>query len=234
MAGRQFLRHWWWALLCGGVALAGIASALILGTGGSPGPSSLRNLDSAHSGTARPSGPVAASPAGSSPRAGSAPTRGRTASHAPRRPAPAHQRPPAAAPLPPRVSASLRSWAAGPGGAALARVSGPLGTCAQAGGLQLYHVMEQACTQLSAAVAAAGAGPPIPDAAMQHRFARALATLAGAASHCRAAISVHSGGGEQATTTVNRALLRHARAELAAGASELYLATSQIKLPSRR
>lgn len=226
MAGRQFLRRWWWALLCGGVALAGIAVALTVGPGGSPGPSSLRNLDSAHSSAARPAGPAAASPAGSSPRAGSAPT-GAT-SPAPGRPAGTY-----VAPLPPRVRASLRSWAAGSGGAALARVSGQLGACAQAGGLQLYLVMKQACTQLSAAVTAAAAGPPIPDAAMQHQYARALATLAAAAGRCRAAISVHGSGGEDITTAVNRALFRRARAELAAGSNELYLATSQIRLPIR-
>ncbi len=229
MAGRQFLHRWWWALLCGGVALAGIAAAFILGPGGPPGPSSTGNLDSAHSSAARSAGPVAASPAGSSLRPGSAPARTRTASPGPGGPATGH-----AAPLPPRVRASLRGWAAGPGGAALARVSGQLGICAQAGGVQLYLVMEQACTQLSAAVTAAGAGPPIPDAVMQHQYTRALATLAAAAGRCRAAISVHGSGGEDITTAVNGALLRRARAELAAGSNELYLATSQIRLPSRR
>jgi hypothetical protein len=112
-------------------------------------------------------------------------------------------------------------------------VTRQLGNSAQAGGVRLYLAMRQACTQLTTAVTAAGAGPPIPDAAMQHRYARALAKLAAAAAHCRAGIST-SPSGESVTTRVNQAMIQRSMSEFAAGARELYLATGQIKTLSYR
>jgi hypothetical protein len=111
-------------------------------------------------------------------------------------------------------------------------VSHELGVSAQAGGLRLYVTMQQACTHLGTAVNTANAGPPIPDAAMQSQYTRALADLTAAATDCRAGITARANG-ESVTTSVNQALLGRARAELAAGARELYTATSHIKLTGR-
>jgi hypothetical protein len=221
----KFWRHWWWAVLCGSVALAGIAVAVIQGTGGSPVTSGLKDLGSAHSGGARPTDSAAASPAVTPVPAESTPIRARSASAVSAHPADA-------APVPPAAKASLRNWAGGRGGAALALVSRQLGVSAQAGGVSLYLVMRQACIRLSAAVTAAGTGPPIPDVVMQRRYARALAQLATAAGHCQAGISIRPNGGESSTTSVNQAMIGRARSEFAAGARKLYLVTSQIGLPS--
>lgn len=231
MAGRQqsrFWRHWWWAVPAGGVAFAGVVAALVAGPGGSAAPSGLVQPVPVRASSPASAGPVSSGPAHASrPRA-----RGpAAASPAVASPGPGLT-PPAAVSLPPvprQAKDPVATWGAGPGGAALIRVSDQLGNSAQAGGLRLYLAMQQACTQLTTAVQAAKAGPPIPEPTLERRYATALATLTAAAGHCQAAISA-TRGGEDATARINQALIRQARQELAAGAGELYLATGRIKL----
>lgn len=225
----QLWRRWWWAVLLGSVALMGVTAAFIMTPGGPAASTSLRRLDSAAGSNVPQPGAAAASQGAPARQVGHTPAQASSNSHIPGQPAPGMVH---VAPLPPGVKASLQGWAAGHGGAALALVSQQLGVSAQAGGLHLYLTMKQACTQLSTAVTAANAGPPIPYAALQDQYTRALAQLAGAAADCRAGISARANG-ESVTMTVNQAMLRRARAELAAGASELYAATSHIRLPTR-
>ena len=230
MAGRQqgrFWRHWWWAVLAGGVACAGVVAALAGGTRNSAAPSGLVQPV-----PVRASSPMPASPGSSGPAHSSRPkARGPAAS-----PAVASSRavltPPATVSVPPvprQAKASLTKWGDGPGGTALNLISRQLGNSAQAAGVRLYFQMQQACGQLSTAVRTAQAGPPIPEPTLEHLYATALVTLAAGAGHCQAGISAGVGG-ESATVRVNQALIQQARQEFAAGSRDLYLATSQIRL----
>jgi len=83
-----------------------------------------------------------------------------------------------ALPLPKKLQARVAAWDAGHGGAALAALSSQFGNVLQAAGVKQYVPMKRACVQLAAEVAAAQAGPPIPDAAMQRLYAKALADFA--------------------------------------------------------
>jgi len=143
--------------------------------------------------------------------------------------------PAAAGPAPraaPNVTIPVVKWNAGPGGAALAVVSGQLGKATQAAGLRLFAVMKQACSKLAAAVSAAKAEPPIPDAARQGEYARALASLAQAAAYCEAGISTRPDGDEAIDTEQNGKLLGQSASAFTAGARELYLATAGIRVVS--
>jgi hypothetical protein len=84
------------------------------------------------------------------------------------------------------------------------------------------------CTTLASEVRAAQAGPPIPDAAMQRLYARALAGLSSAAAGCRQAISEDPEGDEELKIHLNHALLDQARLEFAAASKKLYRATAEI------
>jgi hypothetical protein len=131
--------------------------------------------------------------------------------------------------LPPAVAASLVRWNAGRGGAALAAVSGQLGDATQSAGLKLFAAMRRACSKLAAAVSAARAGPPIPDAAMQQRYLTSLASLAMGAGYCQAGITARPYGDEAVQTRENGTALGRSMVAFAAGAGELYQATETIK-----
>ena len=94
-------------------------------------------------------------------------------------------------------------------------------------------MMRTACVQTGRTVAAARAGPPIPDAAMQAHYRTALATLTRAAADCRAGISVRPDGDETLKTTVHPRVLNASRAEFGTGAGQLYLATAKISALGR-
>jgi hypothetical protein len=102
-----------------------------------------------------------------------------------------------------------------------------MGTAMQSAGLKLYAAMRLACVQLASDISTAQAGPPIPDAAMQRLYARALAGLSRAAPDCRAAITM-GGDGEDLSAEVHGSLLTRSRAEFAVASAKLYRATGEI------
>lgn len=129
---------------------------------------------------------------------------------------------------PSRLDRQIRRWEAGPGGEALAAVEEQMGSAMQTAGLRLYPSMKQSCVLLASEIRTAQAGPPIPDGAMQHRYAKALAGLLRAAADCRTAISVTSGD-ESVQSHVNRPLLNRSRSEFAATSKTLYTAIGAIE-----
>jgi hypothetical protein len=137
-----------------------------------------------------------------------------------------------APPLSPQAKGRVAGWKASRGGTALAHVSGQLGVASMAGGVGHFAAMRLACVQLAAAVTAARAQPPIPDAALQKWYRAALSELAKAAAHCQAAISFKPNGDEDIATDHNATLLNLARSEFAAGAKDLYRATASIRTGS--
>lgn len=248
----KFLLRWWWAVCCGGAVAAGVAVALASGPGATlggagattwPGSSTAATTWPGSSAAAivpaENGGAAATTRAGSSAAASARPAGTRTASAAGAT-ATGRRRPAVAVPvptvaglphLPPSVKPSLGRWDAGPGGVALAAVSRQSGDSAQAGGARLYLPMRQACQQLAAAVTAARSAPPIPSSVLQARYATALGQFADAAGNCQAGISA-SFSGESTAMHLNQALIQRSMQELAAGARQLYLATSRIKRPA--
>jgi hypothetical protein len=128
---------------------------------------------------------------------------------------------------PPGRTRQILRWDAGPGGKTLAAVGEQMGTAMQSAGLKLYAPMRLACIQLASDISTAQAGPPIPDAAMQQLYARALTGLSHAAADCRAAITME-GDGEDLSAEVHGSLLTRSRAEFAAASAKLYRATGEV------
>jgi hypothetical protein len=93
-----------------------------------------------------------------------------------------------AVPLPTYEQPQVRTWQAGPGGAALKQVSNQAGNATQAEGLKLYVELKAACTQLAVSVTTAQDAPPIPDTAMQALYRKALQELGTGAGQCKTAI----------------------------------------------
>jgi hypothetical protein len=133
-----------------------------------------------------------------------------------------------AIPLPAGDQPQVTAWMAGSAGAALSVVTGQAGDVAQARGLRQYAEMRQYCSELASSVSAAQADAPIPDAAMQAQYQKALSELAKAAETCQAGISRQSDGGQYVATTENRADLSASASALASGSMDLYQATGQI------
>jgi hypothetical protein len=139
-----------------------------------------------------------------------------------------------AVPLPRSKDRRVVAWYRGRGGALLAAISSAYGSVTQSGGIRQYATMRYNCTLLAARVAAARSGPPIPDAAMQKLYRKALIELAKAAADCKTAISQQPDGDESIETHENPQLLRQTNTELAAGASDLFKATAEIQVASLR
>jgi hypothetical protein len=135
---------------------------------------------------------------------------------------------------PTSMQSSVVSWQSGSGGRELTAVSSRLGAALQAGGIKQYTSMRSACTQLAGSVAAAEAGPKIPDAAMQNLYTKALNDLAKGAADCRTAFSIKATGDETTQANVDTATLRQATAELSAGATEIFRSTAEIGILSRQ
>jgi hypothetical protein len=136
--------------------------------------------------------------------------------------------------LPTNAKNLVLTWHAGHGGTDLATVSSQAGAVLQSGGIRQYAMMKNACGKLVGGVAAAQAGPPIPVAAMQALYAKALTELAKGAADCRAAISTTPDGDETVKTAVNSAMLHRSTSELAAGADNIFRATAEIEIASRQ
>jgi len=133
-----------------------------------------------------------------------------------------------AVPMPSSGQPQVKAWKAGSGGTALSAVTSEAGDVAQASGLKQYVQMKQACVQLASGVSTAQSDPPIPDAAMQAQYQKALSELAQAASKCQAAISEQPDGDEYVATTQNAGDLSASASALASGSTDLYKATGQI------
>jgi hypothetical protein len=134
-----------------------------------------------------------------------------------------------AMPLPENLQAKVKTWNAGPGGAALNAVAGDLGIVTQNGGVRQYVGMKAACGTLMSAVQTARSAAPIPYAAMQTLYSAALNDLAEGVAECRAAISVKPDGDEYDETSVNQQELSQASSEFTAGGKDLYKATAEIE-----
>ena len=133
-----------------------------------------------------------------------------------------------AIPMAAGAAPQVKAWKAGNGGTALAAVASQAGEVAQASGQKQYVQMKKACSELAASVSSAQADPPIPDAAMQQKYQKALSELGQAAASCQAAITEQPEGEEFVATTQNSAELAAAAAALASGSTDLYQATGQI------
>jgi hypothetical protein len=133
-----------------------------------------------------------------------------------------------AIPLPADDQPQVRAWKDGSGGTTLSALTSQAGDVGQARGLKEYVEMKQDCSELASSVSAAEAGAPIPDAAMQAQYQKALSELAKAAATCQAGISEQPDGDEYVATTENQADLSASAADLAAGSKDLYEATGQI------
>jgi hypothetical protein len=105
-----------------------------------------------------------------------------------------------------------------------------MGDAMQDAGTKVYPAMKLSCTVLASDIRTARAGPPIPDAAMQQEYGRALAGLSRAAVSCQHAIWT-TGEGEDTAVHVHNTLFNLSRAEFAAGSKMLYAATADIRMP---
>jgi hypothetical protein len=136
--------------------------------------------------------------------------------------------------VPKDLVASVTAWGAGSGGVALKTVSGQVGVVLQATGLRQYGAARSACIKLATGVAAAQTAPPIPEAAMQQLYQKALTDLGQGAARCRTAISQRPSGAVYFKKQHDVEVLRQSTSALSAGADELYRATGEIKALQRR
>ncbi len=136
--------------------------------------------------------------------------------------------------LPANMQGTVASWQSGPGGRDLTAVSNRLGQALQASGIRQYSPMKDACAQLASSVAAAKAGPQIPQAAMQNLYAQALTELAKGAADCQQAISIAPTGDETIQAHVDTATLHKATSEISAGATDVFRSTAEIQIASRQ
>lgn len=132
-------------------------------------------------------------------------------------------------PLTPSHPGQVKSWNAGPAGAALSRVTSDAGTVLMAHGVGQYSQMLQACKALSGSVKAAEALPPIPDAAMQRAYVKSLATFDSGIAECLAGITLHPKGGETTITSLNQADIGQVIKHFDLGMTELYVATESLR-----
>jgi hypothetical protein len=134
----------------------------------------------------------------------------------------------AALQVPRALATVLAKWDAGPGGAALAHVSGDVGDAMQASGVRQFGPMKQACASLATAVTRAQTARPIPNANIQRSYGQALAQLARAAAKCGAGISLYPTEDQGLQARENPSILHRAESELTAGAENLHQATADI------
>jgi hypothetical protein len=220
-APRARLPRWLW-ITASVIAFASFTFALVyLVVSGKPHP------DALSTGTAASASP-ASLPLGTVRPQGATPAKGRAAVAQPKTAA-ALGLAAGALPLPNALKAQVATWDAGRGGAELTVVSTQLGAVTQTGAVREYVQMKAACSTLAAGVKAAQADPPIPDAAMQALYAKALASLATGSAECLSGISEEPDGDELVLTHENQAMLNQSASALTVGATELYRATAEIK-----
>jgi hypothetical protein len=209
------------------IAVLGLAAGLITyATGGSKPAASSGSAGSSQTG-ANASG-TAGSTGGTAPKGGTSTAKGKVISASK-----LAQQGGALSP-PTSKQSSVTSWQSGAGGHDLTAVSNWLGDALQAGGIKQYSSMKSGCTRLASSVAAAQAGPKIPDAAMQKIYAAALTELVKGAADCRTAISVSPNGEETVQAHVDATTLHQATTELSAGATGIFRSTAEIQILSRQ
>jgi phosphatidate phosphatase APP1 len=124
-------------------------------------------------------------------------------------------------------------WNNGPGGAALAAVTGQLGNVMQDITVQLYPKAMLTCVRLQSSVENARGAAPIPDAAMQRQYASTLADIGDAVTDCRYALNAQLLDKEDEQVTVDKHLLNRAMTKFGAASDLLYTATADIRLLHR-
>jgi hypothetical protein len=129
----------------------------------------------------------------------------------------------------PTLKQQMVHWRTGPGEAALSAVTQQMGYAMQAGGVNLYFSMREACVRLASDIQTAQAGPPIPDAAMQRLYAKALTGLSRAAADCRHAITTDPSGDETLDIHLNKAQMSRAQAGFTTASKRIYNATAAIQ-----
>jgi hypothetical protein len=132
-----------------------------------------------------------------------------------------------------KLKRQMLAWRAGPGEAALSAVTAQMGYAMQAAAVKLYPSMKLTCVKLASDIRTAQAAPPIPDAAMQRLYIRALAGLSNAAADCHHAISTDASGDETLDIHLNKALFSRARAEFTTASKRIYNATAAIQALDR-
>ncbi|HEY1624413.1 MAG TPA: hypothetical protein VGG16_11500 [Streptosporangiaceae bacterium] len=129
---------------------------------------------------------------------------------------------------------TVESWNKGHGGTNLSAISGQIGAVTQAIGLRQYVAAKASCKVLAGEVRTAQAGPPIPYQAMQKLYKVALSDLAAGAADCQAAISQKDQGDEYIQTSVSKAKMAAATADLKTGAKDLYRSTAAIEATGQK
>lgn len=132
-------------------------------------------------------------------------------------------------PLTPSSPSKTSQWAASKPGSVMSQVTDASGLALQDYSVHDYVSTLRECSALAGAVKAASAQAPIPDSAMQKRYASALSSFASGAQSCSSAITQHSQGPEDVTTTVNHAVMAQALSDLSSGTRDLYVATEKLR-----
>jgi hypothetical protein len=99
----------------------------------------------------------------------------------------------------------------------------------QAAAVKLYPSMRLSCAKLASDIRTAQAAPPIPDAAMQRLYTKALAGLSSAAADCRHAISADPSGDETLDVHLNKTQMSRAQAGFTTASKRIYNATAAIQ-----
>lgn len=131
--------------------------------------------------------------------------------------------------LRPSDPALVETWNSGLGGQALAAVTADSSNALMANAVGQYANMLWYCQALSVAAGNSGSAAPIPDAAMQAKYAAALSLLKLAAGNCTAGIRVVPDGVEDTVTEVNHADVNLAATELSSAMSLLYIGTEVLR-----
>lgn len=207
------------------IAVLGLSAALI--TYATGGPKQAASSGSSASGGTAP-GAAGSTGGGTAPGGGTSKAKGKVISAA------KLAEKGGALSVPTSMQSRIASWQSGPGGRDLTAVSSRLGNALQAAGVKQYASMRYTCTQLAGNVVTAGAGPQIPDTAMQSLYTKALTELAKGAADCRTAISVKPSGDESTQANVATAMLHQSISELSAGATDIFRATAEIEIISRQ
>jgi len=132
-------------------------------------------------------------------------------------------------PLRPSDPAPVKTWNSGHGGHALVAVTADSGDVLMASAAGQYANMLPYCKALSVAAGNSESAAPIPDRAMQAKYAAALSLFKLAAASCTAGIQVVPDGDEATVTKVNHIDLDLAAAELSRATSLLYIGTEMLR-----
>lgn len=131
--------------------------------------------------------------------------------------------------LSPWSPSKTSKWASAKSGTLMSQITDDSGLVLQDYSVRDYVSTLRECSVLAAEVKSAQAQPAIPDPAMQKRYASALTEFAAGARSCSAAITQHSDGPENVTTTVNRSVMTQALSDFRTGSRDLYAAAERLR-----